>query len=141
MARAYSETSSSPGFHSILHNFHKMIFEIIYCKTVSWIFLTFCRLHFINNFEVKNNFSEPWDYQKLNISRRMYFKEISGHRFQDLICTNNVESKLFKSFFNFFPKTWSSFKIAKHVFGREFFAQKSNFILFFKSDYIVLTQY
>ena len=132
MARAYSETSSSPGFHSILHNFHKMIFEIIYCKTISWIFLTFCRLHFISNFEVKNNFSEPWDYQKLNISRRMYFKEISAHRFQDLICTNKLESKFFKSFLNFFR---GLSKLQNTYLGVSFLHKKM--ILYFFSRVII----
>ena len=53
----YSKSSNSLGFNSIWQKLCKMICEIIFCKTVSEIFLIFCRLHFINNFVMKISFN------------------------------------------------------------------------------------
>ena len=61
---AYPKSSNSLGFNPIFQKFCKIIFEIIFSKMVHWIFLIFCRLRFINNIFVKNNFSEPWNPQK-----------------------------------------------------------------------------
>ena len=49
---------------------------MIYSRMVFGIFLIFCRSRFINNFVVKNNFSEPWN-QKLYISRHIHFEKFS----------------------------------------------------------------
>ena len=76
-----------------------MICEIIVSKTVCGIFLIFCRSSFINNFMVKNSFSEPKNQQKLNISRPIYFKKISAYRFLGLICTNKLEGFFFENNF------------------------------------------
>ena len=70
---AFSKSSNSLGFSSILQKFWETICGIIFSKTDCKIFLSFCRSHFINNFDVKNNFSEPWNHQKLNIWRFIYF--------------------------------------------------------------------
>ena len=65
---AHSKSYNFPGFNPILHKFYKMICEIIVSKTVSGIFLIFVD-QVINNFIVKNSFSEPKNQRKLNISR------------------------------------------------------------------------
>ena len=97
---ADSKSSNSSGFNPILQKFYDMICEIIVSKTMGGIFLIFCRSSFINNFMVKNNFLEPKNHRKLNISRPIYFKKISAHRFVDLICTKKLEEFFF--FFIFF---------------------------------------
>ena len=56
---AHSKSSNSSGFNPILQKFYKMINEIIVSKTVCGVFLIFCWSNFINNFMVKNSFSEP----------------------------------------------------------------------------------
>ena len=40
---------------------------------------------------MNKNFLEPQNYQKLSVSRPIYFKIISAHRFEDLISTNKLE--------------------------------------------------
>ena len=73
IACAHSKSSNSPGFNPILQKFCKMICEITGSKMVGGIFLVFCQSSFINNFMVKNSFSEPKHQRKLNISRPIYF--------------------------------------------------------------------
>ena len=63
------------------------------------------------------NFSEPWNYQKLNI------KKISAHRFEDLIFTNKLEGFLFL----FFIDLESILRLENHLFGRHFLYKKINF--------------
>ena len=75
---AYSKSSNSSGFNSILQKFYEMIREVIVSKTLSCIFLFFCRSSFINNFIAKSNFSEPLNHQN------------SGHRLEDHISTNKL---------------------------------------------------
>ena len=72
----YSKSSNSSGLNPILQKFYEMIHEIIVSKTVSGIFLIFCRSSFINNFIVKNNFLEPQNHLRLNISKPIYLKKI-----------------------------------------------------------------
>ena len=103
----YSKSSNSSGFNPILQKFYDMICEIIVSKTVCGIFLIFCRSSFINNFMVKNNFLEPKNHQKLNISRPIYFLKISAHCFVDIICTNKLEEFFFQKIF--LLRTWSFF--------------------------------
>ena len=116
---AYCKSTNSFVFNLILQN---MIFEMIFCKTMCRIFLIFCRSRFI----VKNNFSEPWNYQKLNISRPIYFLKNSAHRFEDLV---------FTSWKNFFQKKLITYlelfsRLRNHSYGRNFFTQEINFTLF-----------
>ena len=49
-------------------------FREIFFKTVCGISLIFCRSRFMNNFVVNSNFLEPWNHQKLNIWRPIYFE-------------------------------------------------------------------
>ena len=120
---AYSKSSNSSGFNPILQKFYEMICEIIVSKTVYGIFLFFCQLSFINNFMVKNNFSEPKNHRKLNISRLIYFK-ISAHGFVDLICTNKLEEYFFSKKF-FFQGLGAFFTAAKPLICASFFSTKN----------------
>ena len=52
----------------------------------------------------QNNFSESKNYQKLNISRPIYFKKFSAHHFVDLICTNKLQEVFFQKMF--FSRAW-----------------------------------
>ena len=124
------------GLILILQKFYEMICEIIVSKTVCGIFLIFCRSSFINNFMLKNNFSEPKTHRKFNISRLIYFRKISAHRFVGLICTNKLEELFFQKIF--LLRTWSFFHDSKTTnLGVIFFHKK--LILFFKGDYLILT--
>ena len=105
MTSVYFKSSNSLGFNPILQKFYEIICEIILSKTVCGIFLIFCRLRFINNFVMKNKFSEPQNHQKLNIWRPIYFKKISAYGFADLICTDLISQKD-----SFFQKFFFSFK-------------------------------
>ena len=66
-----------------------MICEIIVSKTMRGIFLIFCQSSFINNFMVKNNFSEPKNHRKF--SRPIYF---SAHCFVGLTCRSYCFDKV-----------------------------------------------
>ena len=86
---------------------------------------------------VKNSFSEPKNQQKLNISRTIYLKKNPAHRLVGLICAHKLKG------FIFFEKTifqglGAFFTTATRLIWRHFFPQKSNFILFFKGDYLIL---
>ena len=102
----HPKSSNSPGFNTILEKFYEMICEIIVSKVVCRNFLIFCRLSFINNFMIKNNFSEPKNHRKLNISRSIYFKKISAHCFLGLICTKKLEEFFFFFFHKVFSRTF-----------------------------------
>ena len=97
-------------------------------------FLDFLSIEFFNDFMVKNNFSEPKNHQKLNISRPISIKKNFAHRFVGLICTNKPEESFF--FFEnfFFQGPGAFFTTAKPLFWALFF----NFILLFKGDYLIL---
>ena len=129
---AYSKSTNSSGFIPILQKFYKMICEIIVSKTVCGIFLIFCRSSFINNFMVKNSFSEPKNQRKLNISRHIYLKKISAHCF-GLICMNKLKGIFFRIFF--FPRSF--FTTATRLIWRHFF-HKKQFYTFFKGDCLIL---
>ena len=131
---AYSKSSNSSGFNPILQKFYKMICEIIVSKTVCGIFLIFCRSSFINNFMVKNSFSEPKNQRKLNISRPVYFKKVSAHRFVGLICTNKLEGFFFeKKFFQGLGAFFTTATIL--IWGAILFHKK--IILYFFSRVII----
>ena len=135
ITNAYSKSSNSSGFIPILQKFYKMICEIIVSKTVCGIFLIFCQSSFINNFMVKNSFSEPKNQRKLNISRPIYLKKISAHRFVGLICTNKLKGIFFRNFF--FQGLRAFFTTTTQLIWRHFF-QKKQFYTFFKGDYLIL---
>ena len=119
----HSKSSNYLVFNPILQKFYEMICEITVYKTIRGIFLIFCRSSFINNFMVKNNFLEPKNHRKLNISRPIYFKKISAHRFVDLICTNKLEEFFFQKIF--LSRTWSFFHDCKTTnLGVIFFHKK-----------------
>ena len=103
----HSKTSNPSGFNPILQKIYKMICEIVVSKTVCGIFLIFCRSSFINSFMVKNSFSQPKNQRELNISKPVYFKNVSAHRFVGLICTSKLEAFIFGK--NFFSRTCSFF--------------------------------
>ena len=98
---AHYNSSNSLGFNLIFQKFYKMIYEIIVSEKLCGVFLIFCGSIFINNYMVKNSFLEPKNQWKLNISRPIYFKKISAHRFVGLTCTNKLKG--------FFSRTWSFF--------------------------------
>ena len=126
---AYSKSSNSSGFNPILQKFYEMVCEIIVFKIVCGIFLFFCQLSFINNF-MKNNFSEPQNYRKLNISRPIYFIKISAHRFEDPICKNKLDGcSLWKIFFS---RTWSFFHDWKTTNKGVVFFYKKLILFFFQ---------
>ena len=85
-----------------MQKFYKIIFEIIVSKTECEIFWAFCLSNFINNFMVKNSFSEPKNQQKLNTSRPVYFLKNFAHRFVGVICTNKLKGLFSEK--NFFFK-------------------------------------
>ena len=131
---AYSKSSNSSGFNSIIQKFYEMICKIITSKTVCEIFIFFCQSRFINSFMEKNNFSEPENHRKLNISRIIYFKKISAHRFEDLIFTNKSDRFFFWKKF-FFKDLELFLRLKNYQFGRHFFPQK--LILYFLSKVII----
>ena len=126
---AHSKSSHPSGFNPILQKLYEMICEIIVSKTICRIYLIFYRSSFINNFMAKNNFLEPKNHQKLNVSKYIYFRKISAYRFVGLICTNKLEIYFFLK--KFFSRTWSFFQDCKTNNLGIIFPQKNNFILFF----------
>ena len=127
---AYSKSSNSLGFSPILQKFYEMMCEIIISKTVRRIFLFFCQSRFINNFMVKNSFSEPQNHRKLNILRPIYFKKISAHRFEDLICTNKLDIFFFRKIFS--EGLGAFFTTEKLLIWAPFFPPKNYFYTFFQ---------
>ena len=126
---AHSKSSNSSEFNPILQKFYDMICEIIVSKTVCGIFLIFCRSSFINNFMVKNNFLEPKNHRKLNISRTICFEKISAHRFVDLVCTNKLEELFFQKIF--LSRAWSFFHECKTINLGVIFCHKKLISYFF----------
>ena len=72
----------------------------------------------------KNNYSEPGNNQKLNISRTIYFKKISAQRFEDLICTNKLDRFVFFEK-HFFQGLGAFFTTEKPLIWAPFFATKN----------------
>ena len=132
---AHSKSSNSSGFNPILQKFYKMICNIIISETVCGIFLILSWSSFINNFMVKNSCSESKNQRKLNISRPIYLKKISAHRFVGPICTNKLKGIFFRNFF--FQGLRAFFTTATQLIWRHFF-QKKQFYTFFKGDYLIL---
>ena len=89
-----------------------------------------CQSSFINNFIEKNNFSEPKNHRKLNILRPIYFKKISAHRFEDCICTNELDGLFFRK--TFFSRTWSFFHDWKTTNLGVIFFHKKLILCFFQ---------
>ena len=122
MTGAHSKSSNSSEFNPILQKIYKMICEIIVSKTVCGIFLIFCRSSFVNNFILKNSFSEIKNQRKLNISRPIYFKKLSAHRFVGLVCTNKLEGLFFEKIF--FQGLRAFFTTATRLIWASFFSTK-----------------
>ena len=73
---------------------------------------------------MNNYFLELYNHQKLNISRPIYVKRMSAHRFEDLICTNKLERVLSgKRFLN--EKKTTFFKTAKSLIWESLFRTKN----------------
>lgn len=136
---AYAKNSNSLGFNPIYQKICETLLKITFSNTVCRIFLIFCRLCFINNFIIKNNFSEPQNHSELNISRTIYFTKISAHCIEGLICANKLKYFFFKNFF--FNDLQHFSRLQNTHLGVIFLAQKINSILFLKCDYWILTQY
>ena len=101
---AYSKSSSSSGFNSILEKFCMMICEMIAYKTVCGIFLILCQSSFINNFIVK--------------------------LFRKKFCTNKLEEFFFRKIF--FSRTWRFFHDCKATDLGLFFSTKKYSYTFFQ---------
>ena len=106
---AYSKSSNSSRFIPILQKFCEMICEIIVYKTVFGISLIYCWSSFINNFIMKNQFSEPWNHQNLNILRPIYVKKKKNSRIILKIISTQISWMNFFSRKFFISKTWSFF--------------------------------
>ena len=77
----------------------------------------------INNFIVKNNFSEPLKHRILNISRPVYYKKNPAHHFEDHIWTNKLEANFFWK--KIFLRSWSIFRDCETTdLGLIFFPKK-----------------
>ena len=126
---AHSKGSNSSGFNPTLQKLYKTICEIIVSETMCGIFLIFYRLSFINNFMVKNGFSESKNQRESNISRPIYFKKISAHRFVGLICTNKLEG--FFSEKIIFQGLGAFFTTATRLIWASFFFHKKIILYFF----------
>ena len=129
----------------MLQKFCNMICEIIFSRVVCGMFLIFLLFTFDKNFVARNNFLELQNSKNLIIRKPIYFLKIYAHRFEDLICTNKLKGLFSRIFFSM---SWNVFHDCKithsyrfFCFVFVFFAQKNNFILFFKCDYLILTQY
>ena len=120
----------------ILLKFYETICEIIISKTVCGIFLIFCRSSFIDNFIVKKNFSEPYNYRNLNISRPIYLKKIP-HTVLKIISAQISWKKFFFEK-KLFQGLGAFFVIAKPLTWVSFFSTKYKFYTFFKCDYLIL---
>ena len=125
---AHSKSSNSSGFNPILQKFYK-ICEIIASKTVCRIFLIFCRSSFINNFMVKNSFSEPKN-QNQKISRYQFIFLKNLHIVLEVLFVQINWKLFFESFF--FQGLGAFFTTATRLIWELFFSQKNNFIIFFQ---------
>ena len=99
ITRAYSKSSNSSGFNPILQDFCIMICEIIVYKTVSGIFLIFCRSGFINSFIVRSNFWESQNHRNLNVSRPIYLEKNFALGFEIISAQISCKNFFFQTFF------------------------------------------
>ena len=130
---AHSESSNSSGFNPILQKFYKMICEIIVSKTICGIFLIFCRSFFINNFMMKNSFSEPKNQWKLKcLEIHLYLK-----KFRTPFCRSYLYKLAGRIFFRkySFRGLPDFFTTAARLIWASFFHQKM--ILYFFSTVII----
>ena len=73
---------------------------------------------------------------KLKYLENHPLKKIPAQRFEDHIRTNKLEEFFFSK--NVFFKDLELFsRFQNHWFGRHFFPQKNNFVVFFKCDYLI----
>ena len=66
----------------------------------------------------------------VNISRPIYLKKISAHRFVGLICTNKLEGIFLQK--NFLQGLGAFFTTAKALIWASFFSTKKKFYTFFQ---------
>ena len=135
---AYCKNSNSSGFNPILQKFYEMICEIIFFKTVSGMFVIFCRSSSI----VKSNFR---NLKKLKyLEAHLFFKKYSTHRFEDHICTNKLEN-FFQGLAAFFatakPLIWLSFSFHKKLILYIFFVWKIDDFTFLILHLLILEPY
>ena len=130
ITNAYSKSSNSSGFNPILQKYYEMICEITASKTMCGIFLIFCQSSFINNFIVKDNFSEPLNHRNLNILRPIYLKKNQDIVLKIISAQINWKNFLFKK--KIFEELFSWQQ--NHCFRSHFLQQKISFILFFECD-------
>ena len=128
---AHSKSSKSSGFNPILQKLYEMICQIILSKTVGRILVIFCRSSFNNNFMVKKNFLELKNRQNWNISRPIYFKKNSTHRFVGLICTNTLEG-FFYSKKPLLQDLQLFSRLEKPLIWPSFFSTKNLFYIFLR---------
>ena len=113
------------GFNPVLQKFYEMIFEKIFSKTLCGLFLIFCGSCFINNFVVRDRFSEP---QKLSRNPFILKKIPLEH----LIWTNKLEG--LKIIFSTAKSLiWPSHFCAKIKFYDFFQVRLFNFNAIFKT--------
>ena len=76
-------------------------------------------LNLLDNFIVKSNFSEPWNYPKVKYLKTHFFKKNkSAHRFEDLFFTKSWKNFFSNKFFFIDLALFSGLHI--HSFGRHF---------------------
>ena len=138
MTSVYFKSSNSLGFNPILQKFYEIICEIIFSKTVCGIFLIFCRSRFINNFFMKNKFSEPYKSPKVkHLEAHLFLKN-----FRIRFCRSNLhrsyklEGFFFSKIFFFFQISFFRTPKTSHLDVK--FLLKKCFTLFFKCDYLNL---
>ena len=129
---AHSKSSHPSGFNPILQKLYEMICEIIVSKTICGIYLIFYRSSFINNFMAKNNFLEPKNHQKLNVSKYIYFRKISAYRFVGLVLSVQISWKYIFFWKKFFQGLGAFFKTAKQIIWASFFHKKIILYFFFQ---------
>ena len=137
----YSKSSNSSEFNPISQKYYEMICEIIVSTTMCGMFLIFCQLSFVNNFMVKNNFSEPQNHQKLNISRPIYFKKYSYLKNPKKDLTQINWKDLFFRKKIFFLRTWRFFQDCKTLIVMLFYTKYIflyTLYFFCKGDYLIL---
>ena len=103
-------TSIGPTLQGLIQYYRNFMrwFEIFFPKQRAEFS---CRSCFIDNFAVKNHFSEAQNHQKLNISRPIYFKKNFANYFEDLIWGK----KMIFFFFFFQKKLFSRIRVFSQV--------------------------
>ena len=129
---AYSKNSNSSGFNPILQNFTRWFvrqFSPKQCAEFSWLFVDRVLLIILLRRTIFETLKSP----KLKYLETYSFQKNSAHRFEDHICTNNLERIFFEKAFQGLR---AFFALQNFWFWSQFFPQKISFIVFFKCDYL-----